>query len=225
MRSFWRTPDRLVVRDVLPICVTVALVGIAYGATATGSGFPLWQVVALAALVFGASSELLFVGLVSAGAAPVVAAVAGLLVNLRTTAYGMALSPLLRSAPQRVVGAHMVNDETAALATAQPTPYAARRAFWICGIGLAIAWPLGAVVGAGVGQVVPDPQAWGLDAVFPAVIVALVLSSLRERATLVAALVGGGVAVAVTPYVPQGLAPALALVGLLAPPLARGWRR
>jgi predicted branched-subunit amino acid permease len=211
-------------RDVLPICVTVALIGVSYGVTATAAGFPAWQVVALAVTVLGASSELLFVGLVAVGAAPLVAAAAGLLVNVRNSAYGMAVGPLLRSGPQRLFGAHLVNDETAALATAQPMPSAGGRVFWVCGVGIAIAWPLGAIVGAQLGQVVPDPRTWGLDAVFPAVIAALVLPALCDRPTLVAALTGGLVALLAVPHVPHGLAPVLALGGLAAARLVRASR-
>ncbi|MFD1827802.1 MULTISPECIES: AzlC family ABC transporter permease [Mumia] len=206
---------------VLPICVTVMLVGVSYGVTAAAAGFPLWQVIALAVLVLGASSELLFVALVALGAAPAIAAGAALLVNLRTAAYGMAAGPLLRPGRGRLLGAHLVNDETVALATAQDTPREGRRAFWACGIGIALAWPLGAGIGVGVGQVVPDPSDWGLDAVFPAVIAALVLPALRERATLAATAVGGTLALVGLPHLPPGLAPVLALLGLAVVPLAR----
>lgn len=209
----------------LPLCLTVALIGVSYGVSATSADLALWQIVLLAVGVLGASSELLFVALAAAGANPVVAAAAGLLVNVRTTAYGMALAPLLRPGSDRVIGAHLVNDETTALATAAPTRAAARRAFWVCGLGIAVAWPLGAVLGAALGRVVPDPAAWGLDAVFPAVIAALALPALREKETLAAAASGGAVAVVALPYLAQGLAPVVALLGLLVVPLVARVRR
>lgn len=209
----------------LPLCLTVALIGVSYGVSATSADVAPWQVVLLAVGVLGASSELLFVALAAAGASPVVAAAAGLLVNVRTTAYGMALAPLLRPGRDRVIGAHLVNDETTALATAAPTRASGRRAFWVCGVGIAVAWPLGAVLGAALGRVVPDPGAWGLDAVFPAVIATLALSALRERETLAAAASGGAIAVVALPHLAHGLAPVAALLGLLVVPLAARARR
>lgn len=44
---------------------------------------------------------------------------------------------------------------------------------------MAIIWPLGAVLGAMVGKLLPDPETIGLDAVFPAILLALVVRHLK----------------------------------------------
>jgi predicted branched-subunit amino acid permease len=77
-----------------------------------------------------------------------------------------------------------------------------------------VAWPLGAVIGALIGSVVRDTNAFGLDAMFPAVILALVLPKLRDRGTLRAALAGAVVALATTPFLPSGAPVLLALVAV-----------
>ncbi|GAA1048345.1 AzlC family ABC transporter permease [Arthrobacter russicus] len=58
--------------------LSVGIVGVSYGVTATAAGFPLWQI-----LVLGSSSEFLFVGIAAASGNLLAAVVAGLLVNLR----------------------------------------------------------------------------------------------------------------------------------------------
>jgi hypothetical protein len=60
----------------------------------------------------------------------------------------------------------------------------------------------------------PNPDSFGLDAAFPAVVLALVLPSLTDRSTRNAALAGAAIAVAVTPVLPAGLPVLLALAGL-----------
>ncbi len=71
------------------------------------------------------------------------------------------------------------------------------------------------LAGALGGAVVTDTDALGLDAAFPAVLLALVLPSLRDAATRRAALVGTAIALVTSPVLPAGLPVLLALIGVL----------
>ena len=213
MRSIERTPiDRALARDIALVCLAVCLVGVSYGAIAVASGFPLWLPMVQSALVFAGSSELLFVGLVAAGGNPVAVALAGLLVNARHVPYGLALPPGVTGRGwRRLLGTHIMNDESVVFGLANPDS----PAFWICGLGLFAAWPAGAVIGALIGSVVHDTNAFGLDAMFPAVILALVLPKLRDRLTRRAALTGAAIALITTPFLPAGAPVLLALVAVV----------
>ncbi|MDZ7913849.1 MAG: AzlC family ABC transporter permease [Rhodococcus sp. (in: high G+C Gram-positive bacteria)] len=220
MRSLWRTVDRDTIRVTVLICLSVAVVGVSYGVTAGSAGFSIWQLLALAVLVLGASSEFLFIGIIAAGGGALAAVVAGLLINSRNFAYGLAAGSFLGEARHRgsgwrkLVGAHLVNDESVAVAMAQGSVKQKRAAFWFCGIGIAVSWPIGALLGGLLGGVVQDPAALGLDAAFPVVILALVLPALREKVTLLAGVIGAAVAVATSPFLPSGTAPLVALLSL-----------
>lgn len=215
MRSIWRTLDRGLLRDVALVCLADGVVGLSYGAISVGGGFQLWVPVVLSLLVFAGASQFLFVGIVAAGGSPVAALIAGLLVNTRHVAFGLALSDVLGKGWQRVVASHLLIDETTAFALGQDEYRRRRAAYWACGIGIFVSWNLGVLLGAAAGSVITDTDAFGLDAAFPAVLLALVLPSLRDRSTRTAALVGVGVALAATPFLPAGLPVLLALVGLL----------
>ncbi len=205
----------------MAVAVSVGIVGISYGATATAAGFAWWQVILIATAVFGASSEFLFIGVLAAGAGPVAAVAAGLLVNLRNVAYGMAASAHLRLGLHAIVGAHLVNDETVALAGSQSDPAAGRRLFWWSGLAMLLAWPTGAAIGAALGAVAGDPRTWGLDAVFPTLILTLLIPMVADRGVAVSAALAAVIAVAVTPFVPAGLAPVIALLSLVVLPAFR----
>lgn len=207
-----------------PVVAAVLIVGISYGAEGQAAGLPRWVIAALAVAVLGASSELLFVGTIAAGGTPVLAATAALVVNLRNAVYGVAASRFLRPGRARWLGAHFVNDETVSVATARPSIAAGRHAFWTLGSLILIAWPIGAVVGMFLGVVV-DPAIIGLDAVFPSVLLAMLLPSLADPDTRLAVGVGTGVAVAAVALVPAGLAPLLALIAVVLPSLRRALRR
>ena len=222
MSSIWRTLAVPARRHIALACLAVLLVGLSYGAIAVASGFPLWVPAAQSVLVLAGSSELLFVGVVAAGGNPVAAAFAGLLVNSRHLPYGLALPPGVTGSRvmARLVGTHLMNDEAVVFALAEQGLERRRAAFWTCGLGVLVCWPAGAVLGALIGSSVRDTNALGLDAMFPAVILALILPQLRSAAVRWPALAGAAIALAATPFLPAGLPVLLALAAA-----ALAWRQ
>src|ERR1700677_4044890 len=121
MSSIGRTLERVVLRDVALTCLAVLFTGLSYGAIAVASGFPLWVPAAQSVLVLAGASEFLFIGMVAAGGNPAAAALAGLLVNARHLPYGLALPPDITGRGwRRLVGTHLMNDETVVFTLAQP---------------------------------------------------------------------------------------------------------
>lgn len=212
--GFWR--DALV-RDVLSMALAMAIVGASLGAIAVSKGVPLWMITLMAAVVFAGGSEFMAVGLITAGAAPVTAVLGGLMLNARHLPFGLAVGGLFgRSWPARLVGSHLMVDESVAFAMAQRTDAEKRRAYWLTGIALYCAWAPSVFLGGLLGQGVGDPAAFGLDAAMPAALLALIMPSLREFRTLRAVAVGALIAVLTTPVLPEGLPVVVALVGVAA---------
>ena len=216
MSSIRRTLEGSVRRDIALTCLAVLFIGLSYGAIAVASGLPLWLPVVQSVLVVAGASEFLFIGIVAAGGNPIAAALAGVLVNARHLPYGLALPPDITGRGwRRLVGTHLMNDETVVFALAQPDYPRKRAAYWFCGLSLFAAWSGGATLGALIGSAVRDTNAFGLDAMFPAVILALIVPSLRDRATLRAAAAGAVIALAAAPFLPAGLPVLLALAAVL----------
>jgi 4-azaleucine resistance transporter AzlC len=211
MSSIYRTLDRGALRDIALACLAVWVVGLSYGAIAVGSGFPVWFPAAQGVLVLAGASEFLFIGIVAAGGNPLAAALAGLLVNARHLPYGLALPEVTGRGWRRLLGRHLMNDESVVFALAQDGLPRKRAAYWACGLGVLICWPGGAALGALAGTFLRDTNAFGLDATFPAVILALIVPALRDRLTALAALVGAAIALAAAPFLPAGLPVLLAL--------------
>jgi len=223
--SIYRTLAGGTLRDIALACLAVWFIGLSYGAVAVASGFPLWVPAALSVLVLAGASEFLFIGIVAAGGNPIAAALAGLLVNARHLPYGLALPDMTgpdMTSPdvpgrgwRRLLGSHVMNDESVVFALAQEDLPRKRAAYWACGLGVLLCWPAGAVLGALLGGVIGNTNAFGLDAMFPAVILALIVPALRDRATMRAALAGAAIALAAAPFLPAGLPVLLALAGVL----------
>jgi hypothetical protein len=85
----------------------------------------------------------------------------------------------------------------------------------MCGILLYTAWNVGTVAGMLAGSAVPDPAAFGVDAAFPAGLLALLLPGLRRRDARRVALTAAGVALLATRVLPTGLPVLAGLLGLL----------
>jgi 4-azaleucine resistance transporter AzlC len=213
--TLWRTLGSRLVRDIAAVCLAVAFVGMSFGAIAVATGVPDWAVVGFSLFVFAGGSQFLAVALVAAGN-PVAAILGGLLLNARHLPYAIAIADVLAGGwGRRIVGSHLMVDEAAAFALAQPDPTKRRAAYWLTGVLLFTGWQVGAVAGIFVGSAVGDPASFGLDAAFPAALVALLLPRLREWAGLRVALVAAAVAVASSFIVPPGLPVLLGLVGLV----------
>jgi predicted branched-subunit amino acid permease len=103
-----------------------------------------------------------------------------------------------------------------AFSRARGTGRRARVAYWTSGVLLATFWLVGTVVGLLAGAAVPDPSVFGVDAAFPAALLALVLPGLRRADARRVGLTAAAVALAATPFLPPGLPVLAGLLGLLA---------
>ena len=146
---------------------------------------------------------------------PLAAAAAGLLVNARHIPFGVTVRELVGRRALSFIGCHIMNDESVVFGLSQPTPAQRKAAYWLCGAGVALIWPLGTLTGAAVGKLLPAPETIGLDAVFPAILLALVIPAFKNRTTLIRAASGAALALAAVPFVPTGLPVLLSLFGLL----------
>lgn len=207
------------VRDAIVLGAAVGVFGATFGVLAAESGLSTAKACAMSLLVFTGASQFAAVSVVGAGGSVVTAVTSALLLAARNGAYGLAMSPRLRSRGlRRMIGAHLVIDESTAMAVAHDDPDATHGAFWATGVSVFVAWNLGTLLGAIAGNAIGDPGSFGLDAAFPAGFVALIVPKLRDAGRRAAALMGAGVAAVAIPLTRPGipilLAAPAAVVGL-----------
>lgn len=214
MRAVLRTADWALLRDIGALAAAAGVVAVSFGALAVAAGLPGWLVAAMSVLVFAGGSQFLAVGLLAAGS-PVGALLGGLLLNARHLPYGLAIAEVVgRRWPARLAGAHLLIDESVAFAMAQEGPRARRQAYWLTGGALFLTWNCGTLLGLLLGSAVADPTTLGVDAAFPAGLLALLWPSLRDPAARHVALAAAAVALLTTPLLPAGAPVLLALAGL-----------
>jgi 4-azaleucine resistance transporter AzlC len=207
---------------VLTLSAAVGVFGAGFGVLSTASGLSTAKACAMSLLVFTGASQFAAIGVVGAGGSPLSALASALLLAARNGAYGIVLAPVIRGERgRRLLAAHLVIDESTAMALAQHDTPARERAFYLTGIGIFVCWNVGTVLGAIGGSAIGDPAALGLDAAFPAGFVVLIAPHVRQLAGKVAAALGAAIALVLVPVTPAGVpviaASAAALVGLRRP--------
>jgi branched chain amino acid efflux pump len=220
-----RTPDRTL-RDAVGIGIAVGVYGISFGVLAVAAGLTPVQACVMSMLTFTGASQFAFIGILAGGGGALAAMGPAIMLAVRNAAYGLSLAPIL---PARlrdcVVLAHLVIDESTAMARAQDDPGVARRAFLVTGLSVWLCWNAGTLAGALLGGGLGDPRTLGLDAMFPAAFLALLAPQLRRRGAPVAAVAGAIIAVSLVPVAPAGVPVIAALAGLVPGVLvARGVR-
>ena len=205
------------VRKGLPLFVPTFLLAVSFGVLAAPQLGGAAAVV-MSALVWAGGAQFAALGMVQAGGTVAAATLAGLLVNTRFLLMGLAVAPSLRGgALQRAVEAQTLVDASFALSAKEGGRFD-RGILLGSALPQYVGWTTGTLAGVLAGQSVHDIGRFGLDAVFPAFYLVLLLGELRERRAVAVAVLAAVVTLLLMPFAPPGLpvlaaAPA-ALLGL-----------
>jgi 4-azaleucine resistance transporter AzlC len=174
--------------------------------------------IAMSIFVFAGAAQFASVSVLVAGGTAASAVSAGLLLNTRFLPMGLALAPSLRGSPlRRAAEAQAMVDASWALANRGDGRFD-RELMLGATIPQALCWWGGTAIGALGGSLIGDPDTLGLDAMFPAFYLALLVGEMDLRTTLPSALLGAAIALSLVPFAPPGIpvvaAAAAALLGL-----------
>jgi 4-azaleucine resistance transporter AzlC len=195
------------------------VVGISFGVLAEPVMGPVAPIV-MSVVVFAGAAQFGATAVLAAGGDALTAIVAGTMLNARFLPMGLAAATSLRGGRiRRVAEGQAVVDASWALAMRGEGGFD-RELMLGATIPQYPAWIAGTAVGVLGGGALGDPEALGLDAVFPAFFLGLLAAELGRPRAVAAALLGGAIALTLTPFLPPGLpvllASSAALIGLWA---------
>ena len=192
--------------------------GAVWGGLARQAGLSVGELLAMCLLVSAGTAQFVALPMITAGAPAGLLVVTTFIVNLRHYLMAASLAPHFARVPSGRLAllAHGVTDESYALAVADAGSRGAIGPAYFGGCALAayLAWYLGALGGALLGGLVPEPRRYGLDFVFPAVFLAILARTVRAPWEWLVAAVATALAVAVVLLV--GGSWHIAVAGLLA---------
>jgi 4-azaleucine resistance transporter AzlC len=202
----------------VPYALAGGVLALSFGVVARQAGFSAAGAIVMSAIVFAGSAQFAAVSIVSGGGGIGAAIAAAALMNSRFLPMGVALAPSLPGRfLKRAAQGQTVVDASWAMANRGEGRFDRHFLFGATSVQY-VTWMLGTIVGAVAGNGLGDPQALGLDAIFPAFFLALLGAELRDARSRGAALGGGLIALALVPLAPAGVpvlaASAAALIGL-----------
>lgn len=210
-------------RDALPILLGVVPFAMVSGVGAINVGLTPLQAIGMSFIVFAGASQLAVFQLMSTGGLWLIMLLTALTINVRFTMYSATLAPYFQKLPMRIKGflAYMLSDQAFAVVISRFNKSKPVNHTWYY-LGTAgtiwCVWQVSAITGALLGTLVP--ASWGFDFAFPLSFMALMFAALKDRPTIIAALVGGLTAV-LAKGLPYNLGLVLAaLFGILAGYLA-----
>ena len=205
------------VKAVVPILFGVIPFGMIYGVLAVDAGMTSLESQAMSIIVFAGSAQFIVAQLIGNAVLPVVVVVTIAVVNLRHLLYSASISPYFvhLSRPWKYVLAYFLTDEAYAVAITHfreldkiedeylhkgemPITLSLRskHRYWYylgAGSGLWSSWQISTAAGLYLGAVIPE--SWSLDFTLSLTLIALVVPTLEDRASILSAVTAGVIAV------------------------------
>ena len=179
--------------------LTVAVLHVSEG-TAPG------VMIASVFFVNAVTPTLAYAAVTASGGSTLAGILSGWLVAARFGLFGATIAPRWwPSKRKRAIAAHAIYDPNIALAMREEDDEDSRRVYTAASLWLVVPWWIGGTVGTFIGASLTDPGAFGLDAVFPAAILAIIWPQLRSRSGLTIGLLAMVIALALVETTPGGV--------------------
>jgi 4-azaleucine resistance transporter AzlC len=203
------------IRAGLPFAAAGGVVAISFGVVATQTGLSPVAAIVMSAIVFAGSAQFAAIAILAGGGGVGSAVGAAALMNSRFLPMGVAVAPSLPGrAPWRAAQGQTVVDASWALSVREDGSFDRWLLFGSSAIQY-LTWTTGTIVGALGGDILGDPDKLGLDAVYPAFFVALLIGEARSGRARGAAALGALIALVLVPFAPAGVPVLAASLGAL----------
>jgi predicted branched-subunit amino acid permease len=193
------------VRAGVPFALAGGLLAASFGVLARDVGMPGWAAILMSAIVFAGSAQIAALTILGAGGGLGSAIGAAALMNSRFLPMGIAIGPTFRGGPAaRAAQGQTVVDASWALASDGEGGFDRHVLFGSTAIQY-VTWVSGTVAGVLGGSALGDPRDLGLDAIYPAFFVALMIAEIRSGRALGVAATGALIAFVLIPIAPAGV--------------------
>jgi predicted branched-subunit amino acid permease len=207
------------VRAGVPFALAGGLLAASFGVLATDVGMPGWAAVVMSAIVFAGSAQIAALSILGGGGGLGSAIGAAALMNSRFLPMGIAIGPSLPGGPvARAAQGQTIVDASWALASDGEGGFDRHVLFGSTALQY-VTWVSGTALGVLFGSALGDPRDLGLDAIYPAFFLALMIGEIRSGRALGVAAAGALIAFVLVPIAPAGVpvlvASLASLIGLI----------
>jgi len=177
-----------------PLILGVLPFSLIVGVSSVGVGLSKFEAIAMCHIIFAGASQLAVVDLIGQHASVVVIILTGLVINLRFCVYSASLAPHFHGLPLYWRGgiAYLLTDQAFALSiSAFEQDHKKLKHWFYLGVALSMwgVWHTGTMAGVFLGAQIP--KSWSLDFAVPLTFLALLFPALKDRPSILAAVVAG----------------------------------
>ena len=188
--------DELVfgIKRALPIVMGYIPVGFALGVMAADAGLSPLQMGLMSLFVYAGSAQFIAIDMLSSGVTAVPIIITTFLVNLRHFLFSASLPPYFRKIKQAFIPliSFFITDESFAVSItdAEQRPLSH---FYYFGLYITAysSWVVSTVIGATLGNLIPDTKALGFDFALPGMFLALLCMQMKNARFVLIALISG----------------------------------
>lgn len=182
------------IKKSIPICIGYFPLGLAFGVIAQNYGMNLIEVALMSLLLFSGSGQFITVAMMTMDVGFITILITILLVNSRYLLFSAALSLHLKKYPSWLIAILTagITDETFVVATTHFKENKPETAFWLSlNVTSHLSWISSTVLGAYVGNFIPNMETFGLNFALPAMFIALFFMTAENRLMLTTGIVAG----------------------------------
>src|SRR5690349_12347925 len=201
----------------MPLWLGAAPFGAIYAVSALAAGLSWAQTLAMSLFVFAGASQFTAVGLFAAGASPFAVVLTTLIINARHALLAASLAPFVREARPgtKALLAFQLTDESYAIGMRRWLEGSSSLAYQFgANLSMYVIWQFSTIAGILLGNLIPNPAAYGLDLIFPLTFIGLLVPLLRDRVSVMVALLAAGLTIGGALLLPGSLY--LLLAGIVA---------
>lgn len=173
-------------QSALPTGLGYLGVGMAFGVIAAAAGITVWQVLLMSLLIYAGAGQFALVGLLVTGEPLSSIALTIFLINLRNFLMALHTATFFPdvSAGRSLAIGGLLTDETYGLLLTEGLQKKAVSSDWMLGNNILsyCSWIAATVLGAVVGERIPDPQVLGLDFALMAMFIGIFAAQFRGLA-------------------------------------------
>jgi predicted branched-subunit amino acid permease len=170
------------------------------------AGTDPWVIAVATIVVNSATATLAYAAVTAAGGSTAAGVVGGWLVSTRFGLMAATIGPRLwQSRTRRAVAAFGAFDPNITLAAREDEDRDVQRVYMSVMFWLVIPWWIGAMIGIFIGEQLGDPRQFGLDAMFPALFIAILWPQMKTRTTVSVGLIAMAIALILVEPAPGGL--------------------
>lgn len=163
----------------LPIAISAAPFGALFGAVAIDNGMTIFEATFMSFIVYAGASQLVGIELFGENVPAWIIVLSIFAVNFRHILYSAALMRVIEpwSFGQKAIGLFLLVDPQFAVSIQKSQAGEPVRFNWYMGFAapIYILWVIATLIGAGLGNLISDPRAIGLDVLLPIYFMGMVI--------------------------------------------------